>query len=187
MIRYIIKRCLQMIPTVGGVILITFVLFNMVGGSPASMTLGKHVSPKALEEFDEQRGFNKPLLFGWWAKTRAMENLRFDRALGPWRNVPGTAHAGASGRDPGRLILEGNNLYSVPLAFPLLPETRYELAIVYRLAAGGDAEFLTRATTKIDDAEMVERRRIPIPCSPQWTTLRLPVPAGSGSMSLMFK
>ena len=72
MIRYILKRCMQMLPTLGGVILITFVLFNLVGGSPASMTLGKHVSPRALEEFDEQRGFNKPLLCGWWARTRAL-------------------------------------------------------------------------------------------------------------------
>ena len=49
-----------MLPTVLGVILITFILFNVVGGSPAAMMLGRHVTPQALEEFDEQRGFFNP-------------------------------------------------------------------------------------------------------------------------------
>lgn len=186
MIRYIIKRCLQMIPTVGGVILITFVLFNLVGGSPAAMTLGQHVSPQALEEFDEQRGFNKPLLCGWWTKTRAMANLNFDSGPSPWGTVPGAVYVRASGRDPGRLVLATNALYSVPLACPLLSETRYELALVYRLAAGGEAEFRIRNTPRGEGKGLIERRGIPIPCVPQWTALRLPVSAGSGSPSLMF-
>jgi len=33
MLNYIFRRVLQMIPTVLGVILITFILFNVVGGS----------------------------------------------------------------------------------------------------------------------------------------------------------
>ena len=41
-----------MIPTLFGVLLITFILFNVVGGSPASMSLGKNASPQSLEEFD---------------------------------------------------------------------------------------------------------------------------------------
>ncbi|MCX6995951.1 MAG: hypothetical protein NTV49_02435 [Kiritimatiellaeota bacterium] len=55
MARYILRRVLQMIPTVLGVMLITFVLFNVVGGSPASMTLGPHVTPQALEDFGPGR------------------------------------------------------------------------------------------------------------------------------------
>ena len=58
MFHYITRRIFQMIPTVFGVIVITFILFNIVGGSPAAMTLGKNISPKALEEFDEQRGLH---------------------------------------------------------------------------------------------------------------------------------
>ncbi len=71
MTRFIIRRLLYMIPMVLGVILITFLLFNVVGGSPASMALGKKASPQALEEFDEQRGFNKPVIAGYWISTRA--------------------------------------------------------------------------------------------------------------------
>src|ERR1035437_4790125 len=77
MFRYIIRRILQMIPTDFVVIVITFILFNYGGGSTAAMTLGKNISPKALEEFDEQRGFNKPLLLGRWSATRAYEDATF--------------------------------------------------------------------------------------------------------------
>jgi len=46
MFRYIIRRIFQMIPTVFGVIVITFILFNIVGGSPAAMTLVKMFRPR---------------------------------------------------------------------------------------------------------------------------------------------
>ncbi len=188
MLRYILKRCLQMIPTVGGVILITFVLFNLVGGSPASMTLGQHVSPRMLEEFDELRGFNKPLLFGWWARTRAMPDLAFTDNIGPWRGVPGAAWLAPAGRDPGRLVLPpGMDPYPVPLAFALAPETRYELTVAYRLAAGGAAEFEVGEQEQAAGAELLERRQISLPCSSAWATARLPLAAGAGTLNPAFK
>ena len=69
--KYIIKRIAQMIPILFGVILLTFILFNVVGGSPAATVLGKNATAESLEAFDEERGFNKPLLFGNWTTTRA--------------------------------------------------------------------------------------------------------------------
>lgn len=119
MIRYIVRRVLQMIPTVLGVILITFILFNVVGGSPAAMTLGRHVTPQALEEFDEVRGFNKPLFFGRWARTRALVDDAF-------RRMPG-----AEAAEEGVLRLT-NGSHALPFAFPLRPNTGYRLAIEYR-------------------------------------------------------
>ena len=121
-----------MIPTVLGVILITFVLFNVVGGSPATMTLGRHVSPRALEEFDEQRGFNKPLFFGWWAKTRALPEEQFERNAGAWRKVGGAEFAEGVGL---RLKRDA----AVPLLFPLQPTNDYRLTITYRLSDGASA------------------------------------------------
>ncbi len=187
MIRYILKRCMQMLPTLGGVILITFVLFNLVGGSPASMTLGKHVSPRALEEFDEQRGFNKPLLCGWWARTRALADQAFATGIGPWRRVPGAAFAGPAGHDPGRLVLKDNALYPVPLEFALLPATRYELSVTYRLTAGGVTTLQTREQSPADSVLIIEYRQIPLPCSPRWRTIHLPVRTGTEALSLIFK
>ena len=121
--RYILRRLLQMAPTVLGVVVLTFVLFHMVGGSPASLALGKNASARALEEFDEQRGFNKPLLIGRWSPTRAYGGGGFDRDAGPWRGLEGVRHLPAAGRDPGRISLEAGREVAAPLAFGLRPDT----------------------------------------------------------------
>ena len=122
--RYLARRLLQMIPTVLGVLLITFVLFNVVGGSPASMVLGEHVSPATLEDFDEQRGFNKPLLFGRWTSTRA------------W---PDGALPGPAVWEPGDHVL--------PLKFALRPNMGYRLVLEAR-AAGGDFPNIGKTTVQ---------------------------------------
>ena len=151
MLRYIIRRVWQMIPTVFGVILITFLLFNVVGGSPATMTLGKHVTPRALEEFDEVRGFNKPLFFGWWAKTRALAAETFEHSAGSWRGVTNVEFIAGTG-----LQLKGD--VPVPLAFPLLPTNSYRLKLTYRLTDGAEAVLQTiPAAASAADAESEAR------------------------------
>ena len=52
-----------MFPTVIGVVLLTFMLFNIVPNDLAVIALGKNVSPQLLESFDEQRGLNRPLFW----------------------------------------------------------------------------------------------------------------------------
>jgi len=53
-----------MFPTLFGVVLLTFILFSVVGGSPAAFVLGKNATAQALDEYDELHGYNKPLFFG---------------------------------------------------------------------------------------------------------------------------
>jgi len=138
MLRYIIRRTLYMVPTVFGVILVTFVLFNMAGGDPAVMKLGKNTSPKLLEDFDIQRGYNKPLIAGRWGGIRAFADSDFARTAEPWKDATGVTHT--AGRK-GRLAFEPGSEYAVPLKFDLYGETRYRWRIVYRLPEGGSASF----------------------------------------------
>jgi len=126
MLKYITKRILQMLPTVFGVILITFILFNAVGGSPALQVLGRHVSPQALEEFDEQRGFNKPLFFGFENKTRAYADSDFERTVGDWQGVKGIVWTN------GAITLAANGEYALPLKFDLRSDCKYALEIESR-------------------------------------------------------
>jgi len=121
MIRYIVKRMLQMIPTVLGVILITFILFNVAGGSPALKVLGPHAQADTLEAFDEQRGFNKPLFFGFKTQTRAYEDSDFERTAGDWLKIEGVTHTN------GMIILAAGGEYTVPLKFNLRTDCEYEL------------------------------------------------------------
>ena len=63
MLRYALRRVLEMIPTTVGVLLLTFALFNVVGGSPAEAVLGKNASDESIAAFNRQYGFDRPLVF----------------------------------------------------------------------------------------------------------------------------
>ncbi len=63
--RYALKRILEVIPTTFGILLLTFLLFNVVsGGSPALTILGKGASKESIAAFDRRYGYDKPLLMG---------------------------------------------------------------------------------------------------------------------------
>ena len=86
MLRYLLKRLLELLPTTAGVLLLTFVLFHVVGGSPAEVALGQHANAASLAAFDARHGYDKPLLFGHWAKSRAIDEaapLPADHCLTP--------------------------------------------------------------------------------------------------------
>ncbi len=125
--KYILKRILQMIPTVIGVILLTFVLFNIVGGDLAAIALGKNVSLQMLEDFDEQRGLDKPLFFGTRSKTRAYEDHDFEDGVGRWRAWTNAAYAAES-----KTIEIRPNAEISPAAFDLKADREYEWTITYR-------------------------------------------------------
>ncbi len=173
--RYIARRTLHMIPTVFGVILITFLLFNVVGGSPASMTLGKNVSPKVLEDFDEVRGANKPLIVGWWARTRALEDSDYARTPGGWRRVAGAEALGASNGAPARLRLEAGGLRLLPLAFALRERTGYRLSVSYRGGSGA-------AITVLQGSGVVQR--VELPASARWAKRSVAFESGDGPAGL---
>ena len=65
MTAYIIRRLLYMIPIVFGVLLLTFVLFTLVGGDPSIEMAGKNATPETIEEIREEYGLNKPLFLSW--------------------------------------------------------------------------------------------------------------------------
>lgn len=62
--RYALKRILEVVPTTFGVLLLAFLLFNVVGGSPAETILGKNATKEAIEAFNHRYGYDKPLVIG---------------------------------------------------------------------------------------------------------------------------
>ena len=60
---YIVRRLLYTIPIVFGVLLITFLLFNMIpGGNQARQMAGKTASAETIAEIEKEYGWDKPLL-----------------------------------------------------------------------------------------------------------------------------
>ena len=144
MLRFIARRLLQMIPTLFGVILITFVLFHVVGGSPARMKLGDRASAQTLDDFDELRGFNKPLVWGHRTTTRAWVDQTYDEKPGSWSAVPAARHTPAANGERGYVSLVLTNTWQVPLACPLRPGERYEVTRTWRWA--GERSWQTSAS-----------------------------------------
>lgn len=63
MLRYILRRLWQVVPTTFGVLLLTFLLFNVVGGSPAEVILGKNATKESIAAFNHKWGYDKPLVW----------------------------------------------------------------------------------------------------------------------------
>ncbi|MCO5043901.1 MAG: ABC transporter permease [Kiritimatiellae bacterium] len=178
MLRFVSRRLLQMIPTLFGVIVVTFVLFNLVGGSPARMKLGDKASPRALEEFDEQRGYNKPLFWGRSVATRALIDADFSKSAGAWSQVKG-----AQWRE-GALVMAGDSEWDAPFAFPLRRDASYEWHLRWRTAEsrawqtsrivmepGADASLALRewaAGRSVELSSLTLRRRLANPWDSQF-------------------
>ena len=63
MLKYVLKRLWQVVPTTLGVLLLTFLLFNVVGGSPAEVILGKNATKESIAAFNHKWGYDKPLVW----------------------------------------------------------------------------------------------------------------------------
>lgn len=66
MLSYMVRRLWQIIPTLLGVILLIFVLFNWIGGDPAYILAGKMSNPQQIENIREQLGMNQPYYVQLW-------------------------------------------------------------------------------------------------------------------------
>jgi len=66
MTAYIIRRLWQSIPTLLGVVLLVFVLFNWIGGDPAYLLAGKMSNPEQIENIRRQLGVDQPYYVQLW-------------------------------------------------------------------------------------------------------------------------
>lgn len=63
MLKYALRRIAELIPTTVGILLLTFLLFNVVGGSPAEVILGKNATAESIAAFNRKWGYDKPLIW----------------------------------------------------------------------------------------------------------------------------
>ena len=76
MLAYITRRIWQMIPTMLGVVLLIFFLFNWVGGDPAYILAGKMANPEQIENIRQQLGVDQPYYVQLWIFIKQI--LTFD-------------------------------------------------------------------------------------------------------------
>ena len=63
MFSYIIRRLLYVLPIVFGVMLVTFILFNLVRGDITNQLAGEYASAETRAEIQKEFGLDKPLFF----------------------------------------------------------------------------------------------------------------------------
>jgi peptide/nickel transport system permease protein len=65
MLKYALRRLAEVVPTTFGIILLAFFLFNVVGGSPAEVVLGKNATAESIAAFNRKWGYDKPLVWSF--------------------------------------------------------------------------------------------------------------------------
>ena len=66
MTRYLAKRLWQFVPTLLGVVVLVFLLFNWVGGDPAYLLAGKIANPERIEAIRQGLGVDQPYWVQLW-------------------------------------------------------------------------------------------------------------------------
>jgi len=77
---YVIRRLWQMIPTIFGVILLIFFLFNWVGGDPAQVLAGKISNKEQIENIRHQLGVDQSYWVQLWVFVKQVFTFDFGRS-----------------------------------------------------------------------------------------------------------
>ncbi|MGZ8290574.1 MAG: ABC transporter permease [Telluria sp.] len=77
MLAFIIRRLWQMLPTMAGVVLLVFVLFNWVGGDPAYILAGKMSDAEAIANIRRQLGVDQPWHVQLWIFVKQIVTFDF--------------------------------------------------------------------------------------------------------------
>jgi peptide/nickel transport system permease protein len=77
MLAYVVRRLWQMVPTMLGVILLVFLLFNWVGGDPAYILAGKISNPEQIANIRRQLGVDEPYYMQLWIFIKQIVTFDF--------------------------------------------------------------------------------------------------------------
>ena len=80
MMAYVLRRLWQMIPTLAGVVLLIFFLFNAVGGDPALVLAGKITNPEQIANIRKQLGVDEPYWYQLWVFVKQIVFFDFGRS-----------------------------------------------------------------------------------------------------------
>src|SRR5471032_1845538 len=80
MLAYILRRLWKMVPTVLGVVLLVFILFNWVGGDPAYVLAGKMANADNIANIRHQLGVDRPYYVQLWIFIQQIATFDFGQS-----------------------------------------------------------------------------------------------------------
>ena len=120
MYAYIIRRVWQMIPTILGVIVLVFLLFNWIGGDPAYVLAGKISSAEQIANIRKQLGVDQPYYVQLWIFIMQVLTADFGAS---WSTNEAVSHIMATRLGPSLTLLIPwlilSTLISIALAIAL--------------------------------------------------------------------
>lgn len=87
MSAYILRRLWQMIPTLFGVIVLIFMIFNLVGGDPAYILSGKMSNPEQIQAIRQQLGIDQPIYVQLWIFIQQVVTFNFGNSWSSGESV----------------------------------------------------------------------------------------------------
>jgi peptide/nickel transport system permease protein len=91
---YFVRRALYVIPLILGVSLLVFVLFNMVGGDPTLMMLGKHANKQSIADLRHELGFDRPKVEQFFFQLKQQLTFDFGRSFSTKQKISSMLAAG---------------------------------------------------------------------------------------------
>jgi peptide/nickel transport system permease protein len=80
MFVYLVRKLLNTIPTLFGVTVIIFVLFNLVGGDPTYQMLGRHATQRQVDELRHEYGFDQPKIVQYGEYLKQVVTFDYGRS-----------------------------------------------------------------------------------------------------------
>ena len=87
MFAYILRRLWQMVPTMLGVVLLVFLLFNWVGGDPAYILAGKMSNAESIANIRRQLGVDQPYYVQLWIFIKQIITFDFGHSWSTGESV----------------------------------------------------------------------------------------------------
>ena len=86
---YIVRRLIYLVPIVFGVILLTFILFNVVtsGDAIAKQRLGQHATHEQIEAYKKAHGYDKPRYIRFFYNVWELVSFNFGRSEVTHQNI----------------------------------------------------------------------------------------------------
>lgn len=95
MLKYLLRRLMYMIPILFGITLLTFFLFNVVGGDPAAQAAGKHATAEQIESLRRELGLSGSLVEQYLFYVKQIVTFDFGRSWSTKQTISSMIVTGA--------------------------------------------------------------------------------------------
>ncbi len=122
MTAFILRRLWQMLPTMLGVVLLVFFLFNWVGGDPAYVLAGKISNPEQIANIRRQLGIDEPIWVQLWIFIQQIATADFGAS---WSTNESVGHIIATRMGPSLTVLIPLQILEVAISIALALAVAY--------------------------------------------------------------